>query len=145
MCIHGEVYLSPVVCRLRGDIGRLGKVTVLTHISEEYPAIAVAGLGKKNANFSDVEYLDEEAENIRIATGVGARELIKVGVKEVPMTSFNINVRIFLDEGYDTMFTLNRGKSKVFCLWEETFSHTHVLNISWPLASFSITGEILSV
>lgn len=87
-----KVYLLPVVCRLRGDIGRLGKVTILTNISEEYPAIAVAGLGKKNANFNDEEYLDEEAENIRIATGVGARELIKVGVKEVSMSIVNRNV-----------------------------------------------------
>lgn len=89
-----KVYLLPIVYRLRGDIGRLGKVTVLTHISEEYPAIAVAGLGKKNANFNDVEYLDEEAENIRIATGVGARELIKVGVKEVSMSNVN-NINVF--------------------------------------------------
>lgn len=69
--------------RLRGDIGKLGKVTVLTHISKEYPAIAVAGLGQKNVNFNSEEYLDEKAEHIRIATGVGARELQKVGVKEV--------------------------------------------------------------
>uniref|UniRef100_A0A1B6FTQ1 Cytosol aminopeptidase n=1 Tax=Cuerna arida TaxID=1464854 RepID=A0A1B6FTQ1_9HEMI len=73
---------------LRGDIGKLGKVTLLSNLSEEYPAIAVSGMGPKNAKFSDAEYLDEEAENVRIATGVGAKELQRVGVTEVVVEDF---------------------------------------------------------
>lgn len=79
-----------MVCfRLPMGIGKLGRVVTLTDVSAEFSVIAVAGLGPKNADFNRVEYLDEGREHVRIATGLGARELQKMGVEEIAVEGFN--------------------------------------------------------
>ncbi|XP_046664719.1 cytosol aminopeptidase-like [Homalodisca vitripennis] len=74
---------------LPAGIGKLGRVVTLVNVSDEFPQIAVAGLGSKDADFSPIEYLDVGKENVRIATGAGARELQKMGVQEIAVEGFN--------------------------------------------------------
>lgn len=70
-------------------IGKLGRVVTLLDVTAEFPQIAVAGLGPKDADFNHIEYLDEGKENIRIATGLGARALQKLGVQDIGVEGFN--------------------------------------------------------
>ncbi|XP_054260049.1 cytosol aminopeptidase-like [Macrosteles quadrilineatus] len=74
---------------LPAGIGKLGRVVTLTDLTSEFPQIAVAGLGPKDADFNQVEYLDEGKEFVRIATGLGARELQKMGVTDIGVEGFN--------------------------------------------------------
>lgn len=74
---------------LPAGIGKLGRVTVVTNVSPEFGHIAVAGLGDKDADFNKVEYLDEGKENVRIATGLGARTLQKLGENEIAIEGFD--------------------------------------------------------
>lgn len=69
--------------------GKLGRVTVLNDISAEFSQIAVAGVGKKEVDFNQIEYLDEGRENVRIAVGAGVRELQKMGVKDIAVEGFH--------------------------------------------------------
>lgn len=44
-----------------------GKVRVLYNLNQEFPAVAVVGLGKANAGFNEQEEVDEGKEAVRTA------------------------------------------------------------------------------
>lgn len=100
-------------------IGKLGRVVTLSDVSPEFPQIAVAGLGPKDVDFNPVEYLDEGKENVRIATGLGARALQKMGVQDIGVEGFNkaesagegatLGVWYYSDKEVETKVTLQEG------------------------------------
>lgn len=104
---------------LPAGIGRLGRVVTLTDLSAEFAQIAVAGLGPKDADFNQIEYLDESREFVRIATGLGARELQKMGVTDIGVEGFNkadaaaegatLGVWYYTDKEVETKVTLQEG------------------------------------
>lgn len=46
-----------------------------------FSVVAVAGLGPECVGYNEIEEMDEEKENIRIAAAVGAMGLQKIGVR----------------------------------------------------------------
>lgn len=100
-------------------IGKLGRVVALSDVSAEFPQIAVAGLGPKDVDFNPVEYLDEGKENVRIATGLGARALQKMGVQDIGVEGFSkaeaaaegatLGVWYYSDKEVETKVTLQEG------------------------------------
>lgn len=54
---------------------RKGCAHVFTNVSNDFAAVAVAGLGPEGLGWNEIEVLDECKENIRIATAHGTRAL----------------------------------------------------------------------
>uniref|UniRef100_A0A1B0B1I3 Peptidase M17 leucyl aminopeptidase N-terminal domain-containing protein n=1 Tax=Glossina palpalis gambiensis TaxID=67801 RepID=A0A1B0B1I3_9MUSC len=55
--------------------GALGKGKVINNIDQEYKSIAAIELGHEAGGFNNLKMIDECVENIRVASGVGARSL----------------------------------------------------------------------
>lgn len=100
-------------------LGKVGRVVTVADVSPEFPQIAVAGLGSKTADFSSSEYLDEGKENVRIASGLGARALQKMGVKDIAVEGFDkveaaaegatLGVWYYTDKEIETKVNLYEG------------------------------------
>ena len=69
--------------------GRLGKGKIFNNVDPEYGSIAVIGLGREAAGFNELEMIDEGMENVRVAAGVGARNLQQQGCNEVHVDSMD--------------------------------------------------------
>uniref|UniRef100_A0A1A9WC21 Cytosol aminopeptidase n=1 Tax=Glossina brevipalpis TaxID=37001 RepID=A0A1A9WC21_9MUSC len=78
--VQGKVTELVKECNITGV---LGKGKVFNNIDQEYRSIAVIGLGREGAGFNELEMIDEGMENVRVASGVGARSLQMQGCSEV--------------------------------------------------------------
>ncbi|XP_075215170.1 cytosol aminopeptidase-like isoform X2 [Lycorma delicatula] len=67
---------------------KLGKTAVFHGLLNDYHAVALVGLGSKEAGFNEFETLNECKENIRIAAANGARKLQKIGINTIEVESF---------------------------------------------------------
>ena len=54
---------------------------------QEFSTVAVVGLGKKSAGYSELEVMDEGRENVRAAVAAGVKQLREVGCKTVAVDS----------------------------------------------------------
>ncbi|XP_060656172.1 cytosol aminopeptidase-like [Drosophila nasuta] len=80
--------LSELICETKID-GRLGRGKVFNNVDEEYRSIAVVGVGLEGVGFNELEMLDEGMENVRIASGIGARSLQLIGCTQVSIDSMD--------------------------------------------------------
>uniref|UniRef100_A0A1B0AIZ5 Cytosol aminopeptidase n=1 Tax=Glossina pallidipes TaxID=7398 RepID=A0A1B0AIZ5_GLOPL len=78
--VQGKVSELVKECNITGA---LGKGKVFNNIDQEYRSIAVIGVGREGSGFNELEMIDDGMENVRIATGVGARSLQLQGCSEV--------------------------------------------------------------
>ncbi|KAL9871184.1 LOW QUALITY PROTEIN: cytosol aminopeptidase-like [Glossina fuscipes fuscipes] len=78
--VQGKVTELVKECNITGAVGK-GKV--FNNIDQEYRSIVVIGLGREGAGFNELEMIDEGMENVRVASGVGARSLQMQGCSEV--------------------------------------------------------------
>ncbi|XP_067001041.1 cytosol aminopeptidase-like [Anabrus simplex] len=62
---------------------RLGKATLFENLDGEFNTVAVVGLGPEGVGYNELENLDENKENTRIASGAGVRRLQTQGVEHV--------------------------------------------------------------
>ncbi|XP_063706195.1 cytosol aminopeptidase-like [Culicoides brevitarsis] len=67
-------------CRLTGE---LGKFKTFTAVDRDFGSVCVVGLGKQGAGYCEIEALEEGRENVRIAAGIGARQLRDFGCKTI--------------------------------------------------------------
>uniref|UniRef100_A0A0P4VSA6 Cytosol aminopeptidase n=1 Tax=Scylla olivacea TaxID=85551 RepID=A0A0P4VSA6_SCYOL len=66
-----------------GDSLKAGKSRVLYGVSEEFPVVAVVGLGEQNLSYDPIEERDESKEAIRTAVAAGYRSLDGLGLKSI--------------------------------------------------------------
>uniref|UniRef100_A0A0A9YVE0 Cytosol aminopeptidase n=3 Tax=Lygus hesperus TaxID=30085 RepID=A0A0A9YVE0_LYGHE len=66
-----------------GTIPKLGEYRLLLETHPGFSVVAMAGLGPECVGYNEVEDMDEEKENIRIATSVGARGLQNIGIRSI--------------------------------------------------------------
>lgn len=74
--------------QLAGTIPKLGEHRLLLDTHPGFSVVAVVGLGPECVGYNEVEDMDEEKENIRIATGVGGQALQKIGMRNILTESF---------------------------------------------------------
>lgn len=55
--------------------GKLYENKLFTDIHDEYRTIAIVGLGKEAAGYCEIECIDDDRENVRIASAIGAKKL----------------------------------------------------------------------
>ncbi|XP_073999859.1 cytosol aminopeptidase-like [Rhodnius prolixus] len=67
---------------------RKGCAHVFTNVSNDFAAVAVAGLGPEGLGWNEIEVLDECKENIRIATAHGTRALQDEGMSNILVEPF---------------------------------------------------------
>ncbi|XP_077290823.1 cytosol aminopeptidase-like [Arctopsyche grandis] len=60
-----------------------GNARVFWGLSNEFPAVALVGLGSTDAAYDPIEEIDEARENIRIAAGVGCKALHSAGISHI--------------------------------------------------------------
>ncbi|PSN44772.1 Cytosol aminopeptidase, partial [Blattella germanica] len=60
-----------------------GNGQVFYNLKQQFPVVAVVGLGKENSSYNENEEIDEGSENVRIAAAVGCKKLQEVGVTKV--------------------------------------------------------------
>ena len=58
-----------------------GKERTFYGITPEYPVISVVGLGPEDAGFNEEEAIDEERDNVRVATATGFKAIDRTGYK----------------------------------------------------------------
>lgn len=58
---------------------RKGNARIFNNIEQDFWSIAVVGLGEQKVGLNEVECLDEDLENVRVAAAVGAKMLAKQG------------------------------------------------------------------
>ncbi|CAH1399930.1 unnamed protein product [Nezara viridula] len=80
---------SRITSVLKGSNLRQGGVQIISDLSTEYNALAVAGLGPEDAGYNEAECLEECKENIRIAAGVGARALQDQNIGVIMVEGFS--------------------------------------------------------
>ncbi|XP_005990486.1 cytosol aminopeptidase [Latimeria chalumnae] len=71
-----------VLLDLSGPALKKGKARMFYGVHQDFPSLAVVGLGKKTAGVCNQELWDESKENIRTAVSVGCRQLQEL---EVPL------------------------------------------------------------
>ncbi|KAH8305284.1 hypothetical protein KR018_011862, partial [Drosophila ironensis] len=80
--------LTDLICETKMT-GRLGRGKIFINIDNEFPSLAVVGVGLEGIGFNELEMLDEGMENVRVAAGIGARSLQDAGVQEVFVDSMD--------------------------------------------------------
>ncbi|KAH8380880.1 hypothetical protein KR200_007575, partial [Drosophila serrata] len=80
--------LARLICESK-ITGHLGYGKVFNNIDQEFKSLAVVGVGLEGIGFNELEMLDEGMENVRVAAGIGARSLQKIGCSEVFMDSMD--------------------------------------------------------
>lgn len=63
--------------------GKIGSGKVLHDIDTDFDAIAVVGLGRKDIGFNEIECINQNMENVRIATAIGAKILRKQNCTQI--------------------------------------------------------------
>ncbi|XP_043918123.1 cytosol aminopeptidase isoform X2 [Protopterus annectens] len=84
----GEAFDKSLSGKLRellsyGPAMKKGKTRVFCGLHQDFPNIAVVGLGKKSSGVCSLELLDEGKENIRTAVSVGCRQLQSLEIPSV--------------------------------------------------------------
>ncbi|KAH8266175.1 hypothetical protein KR038_008292 [Drosophila bunnanda] len=74
--------LAELICEAKIS-GHLGRGKVFNNIDQEFKSLAVVGAGIEGIGFNELEMLDEGMENVRVAAGIGARSLQKIGCTEI--------------------------------------------------------------
>uniref|UniRef100_A0A023F9A5 Cytosol aminopeptidase n=2 Tax=Triatoma infestans TaxID=30076 RepID=A0A023F9A5_TRIIF len=74
---------------LQGQELSLGKVKVIHNLNPDYYAVAVACAGPEGVGYNENEILDECRENIRIASGAGAKALNEIGIGVILVDAFS--------------------------------------------------------
>lgn len=67
-------------CKLTGE---LGKFKTFSSLIKEYGSVCVVGIGQEGKGYSKAEQLEAGLENVRIASGVGARKLRNHGCERI--------------------------------------------------------------
>ncbi|KAK7868803.1 hypothetical protein R5R35_003644 [Gryllus longicercus] len=60
-----------------------GKSRIFYNLTSEFPVVSVVGLGNENACYNEEEQLHEDKEAVRVAAGVGAQQLLTIGVTDI--------------------------------------------------------------
>lgn len=85
----GEIYNNKSEGKLMGLVrdcrltGELGKCKTFTAIDKDFGSVCVVGLGKQGLGYSELEALEVGREYVRIAAGVGARQLRDFGCSTI--------------------------------------------------------------
>ncbi|XP_014274954.1 cytosol aminopeptidase [Halyomorpha halys] len=87
-CKVDEECGGKIVSVLKGSNLKQGGVQIVSNLSSEYHALAVAGLGPEDAGYNEAECLEECKENIRVAAGVGARALQNQNIGMIMVEGF---------------------------------------------------------
>lgn len=100
-CSPGEVKYTRAAKafdeKLAGKISQLikggvhlprGSAQVFSNLGDEFHSVALAGLGEEGAGYNSMEILDECKENIRWASGTGARALQDAGITQIYVEPF---------------------------------------------------------
>lgn len=63
--------------------GVLGEKKIFSNIDCEFGSVAIVGLGKEGVGYNELEAIDEGMENVRVAAGIGAKNLQKNGCTNI--------------------------------------------------------------
>ncbi|XP_017018345.1 cytosol aminopeptidase [Drosophila kikkawai] len=74
--------LANLICETKLS-GHLGRGKIFNNIDPEFRSVAVVGVGLEGIGFNELEMLDEGMEFVRVAAGVGARSLQKIGCTDI--------------------------------------------------------------
>ena len=67
--------------------GKLGECNTFHNLGNQFGAVSLVGLGRKDAGYNDIECLMENLENVRYGSALGFRALFEQGVEEIVMDS----------------------------------------------------------
>lgn len=65
------------------QVGRIGQVITYTNMSTDFSAITVVGLGRRGIGHSEIESIDLDRENVRVAAAIGCRTLEAKGCTQI--------------------------------------------------------------
>ncbi|CAH0552893.1 unnamed protein product [Brassicogethes aeneus] len=83
-----QVFILPGNSGKTGETVKEGKSFVFWGLDDEYRAVSVVGLGKKNPPQNELEIISEEKENIRKAAAAGCNALNSNDIKHIDVESF---------------------------------------------------------
>ncbi|CAB0002230.1 unnamed protein product [Nesidiocoris tenuis] len=74
---------------MAGNTPRPGEYRILLELHPGFSVVAAVGLGPECVSYNELEEMDEEKENIRVASSVGASALQAMGIRSIMTESFN--------------------------------------------------------